>query len=90
MTWSTVFSFASHSQTAEEAIPICTSRSGNVRHRCGGGEAIPSLFLGGSLRGVGDNVGDENAESCGVVRTLRVRILLIIRPVRRLYVVVVR
>ena len=31
--------------------PICTSRSGYVRHRCGGGEAGPRLFLGGSLPG---------------------------------------
>jgi len=30
--------------------PICTSRRGNVRHRCGGGWAGPSLFLGGSFR----------------------------------------
>ena len=30
--------------------PICTSRSGNVRHRCGGGWAEPRLFLGGSFR----------------------------------------
>jgi len=32
--------------------PICTSRSGNVQHQCGGGWAGPRLFLGGSLRGV--------------------------------------
>ena len=30
--------------------PICTSRSGNVRHQCGGGWAGPRLFLGGSFR----------------------------------------
>ena len=27
--------------------PICTSRSGNVRHRCGGGWAGPTLFMEG-------------------------------------------
>ena len=31
--------------------PICTDRSGNVRHRCGGGWAGPRLFLGGSFLG---------------------------------------
>jgi len=31
--------------------PICTSRSGNVWHRWGGGWAGPRLFLGGSFRG---------------------------------------
>ena len=30
--------------------PICTGRSGNVRHRCGGNWAGPRLFLGGSFR----------------------------------------
>ena len=30
--------------------PICTGRSGNVQHRCGGGWAGPRLFLGGSFR----------------------------------------
>jgi len=44
-TWSTVCS-APNSQAAEEAIPICTGRSGNVRHQCGAG---PRLFLGGSF-----------------------------------------
>ena len=32
--------------------PICTGRSGNGRHRCGGGWAGPRLFLGRSFRGV--------------------------------------
>jgi len=32
---------------------ICTTRSGNVRHRCSGGWAGPRLFLGGSFRGCG-------------------------------------
>ena len=44
----------------------------------------PKLFLGWKLRGVVD----ENAESDGTVRPLR--ILLVIRPLRRTYVVVVR
>ena len=30
--------------------PICVSKSGNVRHRCGGGYAEPTLFLEGSLQ----------------------------------------
>ena len=30
--------------------PYCTGRSGNVRHRWGGGWAGPRLFLGGSFR----------------------------------------
>jgi len=37
---------------------------------------------------VGAGVGDENAESCGVVRPLRIPLL--IRPLRRVYVIVVR
>jgi len=44
-----------------------------------------AFFQGGPLlRGVG--AGDENAQSCGVVRPLRIP--LVIRPVRRTYVVV--
>ena len=30
--------------------PVCTGRSGNVRHRCGGGWAGPRFFLGGPFR----------------------------------------
>jgi len=30
--------------------PICTSRNGNVRHRCGGAYTGSKLFLGGSFR----------------------------------------
>jgi len=37
---------------------------------------------------VGAGVGDESAESCGVVRPLHIP--LVIRPLRRTYVVVVR
>ena len=37
---------------------------------------------------VGTGVGDENAESCGAIRPLRIP--LVIRPLRRTYVVVVR
>jgi len=37
---------------------------------------------------VGAGVGDENAEACGFVRPLRIP--LVIRPLRRTYVVVVR
>ena len=38
-------------------------------------------------RGMGAGVGDENAEFCGVVCPLRIPLL--IRPMRRTYVVVV-
>ena len=40
------------SRPQRRPYPICTGRSGNVRHRCGGGWAGPRL-LGGSLRGGG-------------------------------------
>ena len=66
--------------------PIWTARSGNVRHRCGGGWAGPKLFMGGSFRGVWTGVWNWSEESCGVVRPLRVP--LMIRPLRRAYVVV--
>jgi len=46
------------------------------------------VFLGGSLRAVGDVVRDENAESCGVVCPLRIP--SVIRTVCRTCVVVVR
>ena len=84
-TWSTACSSAPHSQAAEEAIlnlykqerkhptPVRISRTQALL-----GRVIPG--------GVG--VGDENAESCWVVRPLRIP--LVIRPVRRMYVVVVR
>ena len=40
--------------------PICTSRSGNSQHRCGGAYAGSRLCLEGSFWGVGAGVGDEN------------------------------
>jgi len=43
---------------------------------------------GAPLRGLFSGVGDENAESCGTVRPLRIQ--LVIRPVSRRYDVVVR
>jgi len=40
-----------HTHTPQRRpYPICTGRSGNVRHRCWGGWAGPRLFLGGSFR----------------------------------------
>ena len=33
------------------SYPTCTNRSGNTRHRCGGGWAGPRLFLGGPSGG---------------------------------------
>jgi len=56
-----------------------------------GAEAVkpdPGSFWEGHSGGVGAGVGDENAESCGDVRPLRIP--LVIRPLRRTYVVVVR
>jgi len=55
-----------------------------------GGEAVKS-DPGSSWEshsGVGAGVGDENAESCRVVRPLRIP--LVIRPLRRTYVVIAR
>jgi len=56
-----------------------------------GAEAVkpdPGFSWEGHSRGVGAGVGDENAESCGVVRPLRIP--LVIRSLRRTYVVFVR
>ena len=47
----------------------------------------PSFSMEGHSKGVGASVGDENAESCGVVRKLCIS--MVICPVRRTYVVVV-
>jgi len=54
-----------------------------------GAEAVkpePGSSWEGHSRGVGAGVGDENAEFCGAVRPLRSP--LVIRPLRRTYVVV--
>jgi len=48
----------------------------------------PGCSWEGHSRRVGAGVGDENAESCGVVRPLHTP--LMICPLRRTYVVVVR
>jgi len=53
-----------------------------------GAEDPGSSWEGRSV-GVVAGVGAENAESCGAVRPLRIP-LLVIRPLRRMYVVVVR
>jgi len=56
-----------------------------------GGESVkpdPGSSWQGHSGGVGAGVGDENAESCGAVRPLRVP--LVIRALLRTYVVVVR
>jgi len=45
----------------------------------------PGSSWEGHSGGVGANVGDENAEACGIVRPLRIP--LVIRPLRRTYVV---
>jgi len=48
----------------------------------------PGSSWEGHFRGVGAGFGDECAESCGIVRPLRIP--LVFRPVRPTYVVVVR
>ena len=48
----------------------------------------PGSSWEGHSEGVGAGVWDESAESCGVVRPLRIP--LVIHPLRRTYVVVVR
>ena len=86
-TWSTVCLSAPHSQTAEEAIPRLykqeRKRPTPVRVKPDPG----SSWEGYSGR-VGAGVGDESTESRSVVQLLRVP--LVIRPLRRTYVVVVR
>jgi len=55
-----------------------------------GAEAVkpdPGSSWEGHSGGVGAGVRDENAESCGVVRPLRIP--LVIRPGRRTYIVIV-
>jgi len=83
-----VCSSAPHSQAAEEAVTHLykqeRKRPTPVRTRLSRTQAL----LGRSFRGVGASVGDENAESCGIVRPLRFP--LMIRPLRRTYVIVVR
>ena len=82
-TWSTVCLSAPHSQVAEEAIPHLykqeRKRPTPVRRRLRRTQAL----LG---RGTGAGVGDENAESCGVVGPPRIP--LVIRPLCCTFVVV--
>ena len=86
-TWSTVCSSRPHSQTAEEAIPHLYKHERKhptpLQRRSDPG----SSWDGRSVR-VGAGVGDENVKSCWVDRPLRIP--LVIRPMRRTYVVVVR
>ena len=72
----------------KKPYPICTTRSGEWNTGAEAGKTDPCSSLKGHSGRVGEAVGDENAESCGVVRPLR--IALVIRPLRRTYVVVVR
>ena len=68
--------------------PICTSRSGNVRHRCGGGWAGNRLFLGGSFLEGGYRCLEIK---CGVLQGCRPPPHSTDdRPLHRTYVVVVR
>jgi len=88
-TWSTVCSFAPHSQAAELAIPHLykqeRKRPTPVRRRLSRTQAVLGRFAPGC---VGAGVGDESTESCRVVRPLCLP--LVIRPVCRTYVVVVK
>jgi len=84
-TWSTVCSSAPHPQAAEEAI-LQEAETPDT-----GAQAVkpdPGSSWKGHSGEVGAGVGDENAKSCGVVRLLRIP--LVLRPVRRTYVVFVR
>jgi len=62
--------------------PFCASRSGKVRHQCGGVKPDPRCSWKGHPRRVDADVGDESAESCGVVQPLRIP--SVIHPVRAL------
>jgi len=83
-----VCSSAPHSQAAEEAIPHFNKherkRTTAVRRRLSRTQAL----LGRVIPGECTDIGDENVESCGVVRPLRIPV--VIRPKRRKYVVIVR
>jgi len=66
-----------------------TGRRGGHTPFVQAGEAVkqdPGSSLEDHSGRVGAGVGDENAESCGVVRPLRIP--SVIRPLRRTYVVV--
>ena len=86
-TWSTVCSSAPHSRAAKEAIPHLykqeRKRPPPVPRRLSRTQVLLRKVIPGDA-----GVGDENAEFCGFVRPLR--IALVIRPLRRTYVVVVR
>ena len=88
-TWSTVWSSAPHSQPAGEAIPhLCKpewKHSTLVRRRLSRTHAVLGRVI---PRGWVFGVGNESTPSCKVVQPLR--LLLVIRPIRRTYVVVVR
>ena len=85
-TWSTICSSAPHSQVAEEAIPHLYEqewkRPTPVRKRLSRTQALLGRVTPGGWMSVSV---DENAESCGVVRPLRIP--LVIHPMRRTYVV---
>jgi len=51
-------------------------------------EPDPVSSWKGHFGGVGAGVGDESAEACGIVSSIRIP--LVIRPLRRTYIVVVR
>ena len=87
-TWSTVCPSAPHSQAAEEAIPHLYKQERKhptpVRRRLSPTQAVLRRAIGwGWCR-----CRDESAQSCRVVRPLRIP--LVIRPLRRMYVIVVR
>ena len=87
-TWSKVCSSAPHSQAAEEAIPHLYKQERKCPTPVRRWLSRTQALLVRVIRGVGAGVGEENAESCGAIRPLRIP--LVIHPLRRTYVVVVR
>ena len=79
-TWSTACLSAPHSQVAEEAIPhLCRQerkRPTPVRKRLSRTQSVLGRVIPG---GGGVGAGDENAESCGVIRPLRCTYVVVFR-----------
>jgi len=88
-TWSTICSSVPYSQSAEKTIPHLYQQE--RKRTIQSAEAVkrdPVSSWQGYSGGVGAGVGNENPESCEIVRPLRIP--LVIRLLRRMYVVVVR
>ena len=83
----TVCSPAPHSQAAEEATPHLYKQEWKCQTQVRR-QLDPGSSREGHSKGVGAGVGDETAEPCGVVHPLYIP--LVICPLRRTYVVVIR